>query len=219
MLATGLRLQEASSLLIVEVCGNPTGGPWRFDLGAATAKGSKSRRVTIPSRVRRELVAYLQVERASAVAAGRRGGVYAESGWIRVLAAGPSGLRLCEGRARRLSLHEVGPADRARVLLVDGDGAPLEPLGLWLSESGRPVSAAAWERVFDRANDRSGACGDPTTAHPHTLRHTFAVISSVKVSTPCASQSWTSRRVRGSRLERQRRKEGKGTGPNETSSD
>jgi site-specific recombinase XerD len=175
MLATGLRLQEASSLLTVEVCGNPAGGPWRLDLGAATAKGSKSRRVTIPSRVRRELVAYLQVERASAVAAGRRRGLYAEPDWIPVLAAGPSELRLYEGRARRLSLHEVGPADRARLLLVDGDRAPLEPLGLWLSESGRPVSAAAWERVFDRANARAGPCGGPADAHPHTLRHTFAV--------------------------------------------
>ncbi len=175
MLATGLRLQEASSLLTVEVCGSPTGGPWRFELGAATAKGSKSRRVTIPSRVRRELVAYLRVERASAVAAGRRRGVYAESGWLRVSAAGPSGLRVGEGRTRRLSLHDVGPADRARLLLVDGDGAPSGPLQLWLSESGRPVSAAAWERVFDRANDRAGACGGPMGAHPHTLRHSFAV--------------------------------------------
>jgi hypothetical protein len=39
MLATGLRLQEASSLLTVEVCGSPTDGPWRFDLGGGHLEG------------------------------------------------------------------------------------------------------------------------------------------------------------------------------------
>jgi integrase len=173
LLATGLRLQEAACLLAVEVADEAIGAH-RFDLGAATAKGSKTRRVTVPARVQGELRSYLKVERSSAVAVGQRMGTYAGTGWQMVVAAGPGGVRLYTGRPGRLSLHELAPRERARLLLVDDNGRPVEPLALWLDERGRPVSLDAWQRVFDRASQRAG--DEPAmSVHPHMLRHSFAV--------------------------------------------
>lgn len=173
LLTTGLRLQEAASLLGVEVVGEAV-GPHRLDLGAAAAKGGRTRRVTIPSRVQRELCSYLKVERATAIGRGHQRSRYNEPGWQPVVAAGPSGVRLASGRSGRVSLHEITPRERARLLLVDGEGRPLEPLALWLGENGMPVSTDAWQRVFDRANERSGG-GGAVDVHPHMLRHSFAV--------------------------------------------
>jgi len=155
LLATGLRLQEAACLLTVEVADEAI-GTHRFDLGATTAKGSKTRRVSVPARVQGELRSYMKVERAGAVAIGRRMGTYAGTGWQKVVAAGPGGVRLHTGRDGRLSLHELAPRERARLLLVDEDGRPVEPLALWLDERGRPVSLDAWQRVFDRASQDLG---------------------------------------------------------------
>jgi site-specific recombinase XerD len=176
VLSTGLRLQEATSLLTVEVAAGGEPGPYRFDLGAATAKGDKTRRVTIPSRLRRAVGVYVGVERANTVAAARRRGVYDAPGWLPVTAAGPSGVHLASTARRRLRLHELDPRERCRLLLVDDGGHPLEPLALWLGEDGRPLRASAWQRVFDRANRRASAVGGVRAdVHPHVLRHTFAV--------------------------------------------
>jgi integrase len=112
VLSTGLRLQEATSLLTVEVAAGGEPGPYRFDLGAATAKGDKTRRVTIPSRLRRAVGVYVGVERANTVAAARRRGVYDAPGWLPVTAAGPSGVhrraRPVDGCGCMSSTHASG---------------------------------------------------------------------------------------------------------------
>jgi integrase len=173
LLATALRLQEAACLLTVEI-GDEAIGAHRFDLGAATAKGSKTRRVSIPAQVQGELRSYMKVERAGAVAIGRRMGTYTGTRWQKVVTAGPAGVHLATGRAGRLYLHELAPRERARLLLVDDDGRPVGPLALWLDERGRTVSLDAWQRVFDRASQRAGD-ERAMSVHPHMLRHSFAV--------------------------------------------
>jgi integrase len=67
------------------------------------------------------------------------------------------------------------PQDRRR-LFVDGpDG--LEPAAFWLSEAGDPVTVSTWKSIFRAANTRCAGRGVDVRAHPHMLRHTFAVIT------------------------------------------
>jgi site-specific recombinase XerD len=61
------------------------------------------------------------------------------------------------------------------LLLIDEDGAPIQPLALWLTEAGMPMQFDSWENVFADACARCGRFGVRLSATPHTLRHTFAV--------------------------------------------
>ena len=63
---------------------------------------------------------------------------------------------------------------RARLLVVTPDG--WEPAALWLNESGLPGTAAGYREVFKAANRRCRGLGLAVSAHPHALRHSFAVI-------------------------------------------
>lgn len=70
-------------------------------------------------------------------------------------------------------------------LFTEGEDG-LEPLWLWLGESGMPMAYESWEKVFDAANARvaailaprdgnSGATRTPVVISPHMLRHSFAL--------------------------------------------
>ena len=62
----------------------------------------------------------------------------------------------------------------------------LEPLWLWLTESGTPMAYESWEKVFDAANARVAAVFAAATRNdgrrrtaiacsPHMMRHSFAL--------------------------------------------
>jgi integrase len=81
-------------------------------------------------------------------------------------------------------LGAISPAERMRLFTEGGDG--LEPLWLWLGESGMPMAYESWEKVFDAANARVAAIlsstgGEnrarraPVAISPHMLRHSFAL--------------------------------------------
>ena len=83
-----------------------------------------------------------------------------------------------------MPLGAIGPDDRMRLLTEGEDG--LEPLWLWLGESGMPMAYESWEKVFDAANARVAAvlsstgAGNrarqtPVAISPHMLRHFFAL--------------------------------------------
>ena len=72
-------------------------------------------------------------------------------------------------------MAEVNEAER-RSLLVDGPQG-LEPAQFWLGEHGRPLSKALWSKLFSDANERCLTEGVELSAHPHLLRHTFAVVT------------------------------------------
>jgi integrase len=53
----------------------------------------------------------------------------------------------------------------------------LEPASLWLNRHGLPVMPGTWQSMFGDANDRCRRHAVGLRAHPHLLRHTYAVVT------------------------------------------
>ena len=169
LMTTGMRLGEATTLLAAELPrAKASGKSVPLELAPVVCKGGRGRTVRVPVRVLRVLGGYRQLERANALQ-GREGSRLSRS--LEVVAVDARACSvLVDGRRFRVSLARMTPAHR--MAAVDGDGLPL---ALWLTESGTPVSARAWEAIFGRASARCSALGRPVSVSPHTLRHTFAV--------------------------------------------
>ena len=179
LITTGLRLQEAPSLMVMELpdmavlSGKPAKSV-AFRLAAATAKGGHGREIRLPVRLIGQLQAHAGIERDIALGRMARNGLgqsddraipVAEYEY-RALRLGPT------GRSIQVSVDQLSAADRHRLV----DVATGAPLALWLTEDGRPMSMAAWEVVFLRASARCRAMGfSDMHVTPHMLRHSFAV--------------------------------------------
>ena len=179
LITTGLRLQEASSLLLNELPGldtrlDSTARSLAFRLASATAKGSRGRDIRIPIRLIRQLQDYGLIERANALARAQRSGRSRRMDRsIPVAGHEHRALRLGEGdHTVRISVDQLTLTQRAR-LVEATTGAPL---ALWLTEDGRPMPMASWEAVFMRASERCRRFGfKDMDVTPHMLRHSFAV--------------------------------------------
>jgi site-specific recombinase XerD len=177
LITTGLRLQEASSLLLSELPNRNLDDPairsLPFRLAAATAKGGRGREIRLPVRLLKQLGNYARVERENA--ARRHLDGQAKRMMARPILAipdGPWSLRLVDdSREVPVSVDRLSPAERARLVGVD----TLEPLALWLTETGLPMTMPAWEAVFMRASARCQTLGLDLDVTPHMLRHGFAV--------------------------------------------
>jgi site-specific recombinase XerD len=180
---TGMRLEEASSLLPVDLPrhDDPLLGDARscaVALSPAICKGGKGREIRIPRRLLRRIDDYIEIERANAVCRWR-----VRRGWERV--RDPLGIVAFQGRGvtidaggarlsrRRLDVMRSG--ERARLVVLAPDGTPTEPAVLWLTDGGHPMRPTAWEAAFLRADARCRAQGFDLHVSPHMLRHTFAV--------------------------------------------
>ena len=181
LVTTGLRLEEASSLLRIELpsqADRHSAGQRSipFHLPAAIAKGNKGREIRLPLRLIRRLTDYAELERANAVAvfAGRMAG--SESTMpVAMLGADRRSVLIDDGDGpRRVRLDLLSPVSRGRLVCRGDNGAP-EPALLWLTEAGLPVAAATWESIFRRASLRCRDHGIDIDVSPHTLRHIFAV--------------------------------------------
>jgi integrase len=86
-------------------------------------------------------------------------------GWVRWDEGG--------GVVSEAPLNALTDIDRQRLYVETADG--VEPLALWLTESGLPMGYRSWSRVFDRANARCAALGIPVFCTPHMARHSFAL--------------------------------------------
>lgn len=171
LVTTGLRLEEAASLLIIElpladrIRAAPRSFPFR--LPASIAKGGRSREIRLPARLLHRLADYVAIERANALTNFR------DSGSI-VVADGPTrgaiGLIDVTGQVRSVRLDVLSPTERRRLVTSSG-----EPMILWLNEAGRPMTSPAWAAVFRRASMRCRTLGIDLDVTPHALRHTFAV--------------------------------------------
>ena len=168
LVTTGLRLEEASALAAAELAA--IGRDGRQDqqlwlrLPPPLTKGNRGRNILIPSRLHRQIDAFVEVERAAAVTKFQaRGGVTQIKKAIHVTRG---------GLARKLDV--CTPEERSRLILCDDDGAPREPAALWLTEVGQPVRPNSWEVIFARACERCKANGYALSISPHQLRHTFA---------------------------------------------
>jgi site-specific recombinase XerD len=174
LVCTGMRLSEASSLLLPEVPAvTDRAMTGAVQLASAVTKRNRARTVFVVRRVLRDLHHWVGMERDELVARKMAAGAYREVGdWVGVRSAGRMALTMAGGGSRpyaRITIEE-----RRRLNRLDAGGAG-EPLWLWLGENGLPLSSSTWQAVFCRANERCARFGLDVRAHPHTLRHTFAV--------------------------------------------
>lgn len=127
----------------------------------------------------RRVAAYLATTRRAAVARAQREGRYERMPERRTVTV------ITRGKVPRISWTDAhGGAGQApagvltererRTLLIDGPGG-LEPLWLWLADSGLPLAFESWEKVFAAANVRCERRGVPVYVTPHMCRHSFAL--------------------------------------------
>lgn len=180
VLSTGLREQEAGSLLTVEV---PAAIGDKVPL---IGKGKVFRHYAPLYRGGLESVqAYRAGERREAIRRAQASGRYEEvSDRLIVLEVRPGGrqgprMRLQDGRT--VDVVTLTPKERQR-LLSRGEGG-LEPAALWLTDAGEAMPHTTWNAVFNTANIRvshalnASALGSPwVKVTPHSLRFTFALM-------------------------------------------
>jgi site-specific recombinase XerD len=179
LITTGLRLQEASSLMLMELpdlasMQGQTAKSVAFRLAAATAKGGRGREIRLPVRLIAELRALVAIERDVSLGRNpRKGMVQLSERAIAVAGYEHRALRIGPPEcASRMTVDQLSAADRHRLV----DAATGAPLTLWLTEDGRSMSMAAWEAVFLRASARCREMGfRDMHVTPHMLRHSFAV--------------------------------------------
>lgn len=167
VLASGLRRREFTHLLVFEVPPLPARRsvvPVLFPVGHGVAKGQKQRTSWIDHDVLARVHGYIALERAVAT----RG-----STWTPVREA----LRVEEpdwegGRinGQRRPWRTLTPAERLRLVAPDGGSCLLA-----VQANGAPF--VDWPTVFRRTSRRVQARFEPRfpLAHPHRLRHTFAM--------------------------------------------
>jgi site-specific recombinase XerD len=177
LIATGLRLEEASSLLAVEVkeaVRTSADGDKQvaFRLSAGLTKGSKGRTIRIPASLLSRLRSYVEIERAVAIEKFRtRNGIKRIPGALTCgLNAGRIEVTTASAERRLVRLDTVTPDERRRLVIHGPDGSPAEPAALWLSEVGLPVAPNSWEVAFTRASRRCQAAGLACDVNPHQLR-------------------------------------------------
>jgi len=182
LITTGLRLEEASSLLAVEIesaiRASADGGDKQvtFRLPAALTKGDKGRTIRIPASLLSRLRSYIEVERANAVAKFQaRNGQQRMRSAIMVGIIGGTIEVSKDGKGTPLRLDTITPDERRRLVICNLDGMVREPAAFWLSEIGLPVAPNSWEAVFARASRRCQDAGLAFDVSPHQLRHSFAV--------------------------------------------
>jgi len=176
LVCTGMRLGEASSLLLPEVpAADGRAMTGAVQLASAVTKRNRARTVFVTRRVLRELHHWVEMERDELVTRKTAAGAYDHvADRVPVRSAGRMALTMA-GRGGSRPYARITVGERRRLHRVDADGGAGGPLWLWLGENGLPLSASTWQAVFCRANERCARFGLQVRAHPHTLRHTFAV--------------------------------------------
>jgi site-specific recombinase XerD len=175
---SGLRLREGGCLLTLEVPDSLAGQSlYEGTVAAGTAK-RRARMFYASADAVAGVAAYLATTRRAAMRRAQRAGRYEAIPGRRIVTgisddSGSLAWRDAAGREGRGRVDVLTPWERRR-LFVEGS-AGLEPLWLWLGESGLPFDHASWEKTFDAANERCARNGKKVTVSPHVLRHSFAL--------------------------------------------
>lgn len=169
-LATGLRLQEFTYLLAVEIPAlpsRPCAAPLPFPVPAGVAKGRKYRTTWISYEALAGVHRYLGLSRPLAAAGSAWRPAARDGEPLVVSGASREGGRV---NGTRVRWAELRPAERIRLVGPDG-GSML----LALRGDGGPFTA--WGSVFARVSARVRDWYEPRFphVHPHRLRHSFAV--------------------------------------------
>lgn len=175
--SSGLRLREAGSLLMIEVPALDSSLRFhRARVGQAVAKG-RGRDYWMGTNARRDIESYVVATRAAAIGRAQREGRYDDLPGLLILRKASGRQLVIEERdggvLRETTLDLLTASERAR--LFQDAPAGLEPLMMFLGESGLPMRYSSWEAVFSAANARCGAAGLDVSCHPHMLRHSFAL--------------------------------------------
>ncbi|MGP3937926.1 hypothetical protein [Nonomuraea sp. KM88] len=183
LFASGLRRREAGTLLTVEL--PDTTEPRRYYSGriaSAVAKHS-DRYFYISAAASQSVELYRVSTRAAAVRRAQAEGRY-DALAVRWIVQGIT--RRGEvswvdeyGERVTASLNRLTDRDRLNLFAETEDG--LEPLALWLTETGMPLRYRGWSKVFERASDRCRELGLTVFATPHMLRHSMALRSLVSL--------------------------------------
>jgi integrase len=165
-MATGMRLQEFSHLLVYEVPklpANPTELPIPFPVPAAVTKGRKHRLTWISHQALAAVWQYIELDRPMAA----DGSAWRPDDPLMMTEADTRGGRV---NGARLRWDTLRPADRRRLVAPAGGSALLA-----VRSTGAPF--LAWSTVFERTAARIRRDWDPRFPHvnPHRLRHTFAM--------------------------------------------
>ena len=172
-LATGLRRQEFTFLLVFEVPAppaalHPAGLPVLFGVPASLAKGGKYRTTWIDADTLHAVHSYIALDRAASVA----GSAWSPPGRLGeplpVTDPGPDGGRV---NGRKVKWASLTAGERLRLVAPGGGGSCL----LAVRADGGPFTA--WESVFTRASQRIRDRFEPRfpLVHPHRLRHSMAM--------------------------------------------
>lgn len=176
MVRTGLRLTEQASLTLFDIPDIDTHraySPTR--LPSAIAKNGSGRRIYIPATVLREIWDYIRFDRAELIEQARRRGSYDRLP-AKLLVEDPQHAAVPRtGGGRRRPVETLNPRQRRRLFTCGAEG--LEPTTLWLNRHGLPVMPGTWQSMFGAANDRCRRHAVGLRAHPHLLRHTYAVVT------------------------------------------
>lgn len=177
MVRTGLRLVEQTSLTLFDVPDiDPTRAYAPTRLPSAIAKNGSGRRIYIPAAVLRDLWDYIRFDRAELVEQALRCGTYDRlTDKLLVEDSQSTSITLGAHGGRRRAVETLTPRQRRHLFVCRSDG--LEPASLWLNHLGLPMMPGTWQSMFSTANDRCQRHKLPLSAHPHLLRHTYAVVT------------------------------------------
>lgn len=181
-LATGMRLQEFSSLLIPELEATADGQKHTFVIEMC-AKYEKPRPIYLGAMARHGADAYLRGERLTVVQKSARklerkaAELYVVDS-VDLEAQVVSGIH--EGARRRDEIRLLKPDLRRQMVREGAHG--LESMALFITRTGRMASPSTWQKSFTQASARYRSWTDPNPdvvmpnkVTPHDLRHTFAV--------------------------------------------
>lgn len=181
-LATGMRLQEFSTLLIPELGAAADGQKFTFVIEKC-AKYEKPRPIYLGALARNGADAYLRGERVTTVQTSARtlerqaDKLYVVD-FVDVEAQVVSGVY--DGVRRKDEIRLLKP-DLRRQMVREGDYG-LESMALFVTRTGKMASPSTWQKSFAQASARYRSWTDPNPdlimpnkVRPHDLRHTFAV--------------------------------------------
>lgn len=174
---SGLRVSEAASLLLAELPN--TKDAQRLyrsgELAAACAKGGAHRRWWCSRDALGDVEVYVEGQRAESVRRAQALGRYEQLDRVIEVRVDPTTRRIfgVEG-GNQMSLDTLDARTRLRLFQRTERG--LEPLALWLNESGLPRTAHSWQSTFRTGNERTTRASYPDfICTPHMLRHSFAL--------------------------------------------
>ena len=179
-LTTGMRLTEWRTLLDVEI--PPSGHAVGVALQAC-AKNGRFRRVYVPESTVQIVDLYRNTERKTAVRRAQKALKKRLASLALVKEIDTSAGKITyslDGKTRRSKIAAIPPGIR-RILVSQGADGWIEPLSLFLGNTGSPPSSRRWHQYFQDANSRLDSLGVgppmvPAAITTHDLRHTFAVV-------------------------------------------